>query len=59
MAIWKFWLDVFREIVGLRGGLVVLKLLLNNEKGASPLNFQSNEPFSMFVSTPKALLYYI
>ena len=49
MAMWKFWLNVFGEKVGGRGGLVALKSLSTIKKGSRPLNFQSNEPFFKFL----------
>jgi hypothetical protein len=49
MAISKFWLDVFGEKVGVKGGLVALQSLSTIKKGTSPLNFQSNEPFLKFL----------
>jgi hypothetical protein len=47
MAISKFWLDVFREKVGVRGGLAALESLSTIKKGL--LNFESNEPFLKFL----------
>jgi hypothetical protein len=45
MAISKFWLDVFGEKLGVRGGLIALQSLSTIKKGTSPLNFQSNDSF--------------
>ena len=49
MAISKFWLDVFREMVGVDGVLVAFQLLSTIKKGTSHSNFQLNEPFSKFL----------
>jgi hypothetical protein len=49
MDISKFWLHVFGEIVGVRGGLVALQLLSSIKKSTSPFNFQSSEPFLKFL----------
>ena len=49
MAISKFRLDVFGEIVGVGGGLVALISLSTIKEGTSPLNFQSNETFLEFL----------
>ena len=48
MAISKFWLDAFRGIMGVGGGLGALQSLSTIKKGTSPLNFHSNEPFWSF-----------
>jgi len=45
----KFWLDVLREMVGVRGVLVVLQSISTIKEGNSPFNFQSNELFSKFL----------
>ena len=39
MAILKFWLDVFGEMVGERGGLIVLQSLSAIKQGADPSQF--------------------
>jgi len=49
MAISKFLLYVFGEIMGVGGGLVVLRRLSTIEKGTDPFHFQSNEPFLKFL----------
>jgi hypothetical protein len=49
MVFSKFWLDVFREMVGVVGVLVAFQFLSNMQKGTSHSNFQSNEPFSKFL----------
>ena len=46
MVISKFWLDVFREMVGVEGVLVAFQSLSTIKKGKSHSNFQLNEPFS-------------
>ena len=55
MAISKFWLDKFWELMGMGGGLVTLQPLLINKNGTSPFNFQSNEPFSKFLRQQMAI----
>ena len=49
MAISKFWLDVFWEMVGEEGVLVAFQSLSTTEKGTSHSNFQLNECFSKFL----------
>jgi hypothetical protein len=49
MAILKFWLDVFGEMVGMEGVLAAFQSLWTIKKGTSYSNFQSNEPFSKFL----------
>jgi hypothetical protein len=49
MAISKFLLDVFGEIVGVEGVLVAFQSLSTIKKGTRHSNFLSNEPFSMFL----------
>ena len=49
MAISKFWLDVFGEMVGVEEVLVAFQSLSTIKKGTSHSNFQSNEPFSKFL----------
>ena len=49
MAISKFWLDVFGDMVGVESVLVAFQLLSTIKKGTSHLNFQSNEPFLKFL----------
>jgi hypothetical protein len=46
MAISKFLLDVFGEMVGMEGVVVAFQSLLTN---TSHSNFQSNEPFLKFL----------
>ena len=48
MAIWKFLLDVFREMVGVEGVLVAFQSLSTIKKGTSQFNFLSNKPFLKF-----------
>ena len=48
IAITKFWLDVFGEIVGLGGGLVALQLLSTLIKGNCPFGIPI-ESFSKFM----------
>jgi predicted transcriptional regulator len=50
MAILKFWLDVFGEMVGVEGVLIAFQSLSTIKKGTSPLNFQSNESFAKFLT---------
>ena len=45
MAISKFCLAVFGEMVGVGGGLVAIRSLSTIKKGTDPFNFQSNELF--------------
>jgi hypothetical protein len=49
MAISKFWLDAFGEMVGLEGVLVAFQSISTVKKGTSHFNFQSNEPFLKFL----------
>ena len=49
MAISKFGLDVFWEMVGVEGVLVTFQSLSTIENGTSHSNFQLNEPFSKFL----------
>ena len=49
MAISKFWLDVFGEMVGVEGVLVAFQSLSTIKNDTSHLNFQSNEPFFKFL----------
>jgi hypothetical protein len=49
MAILKFWLDVFWEIVGVEGVLVAFQSLSTIKEGTSHSKFQLNEPFSKFL----------
>jgi hypothetical protein len=49
MAISKFSLDVFGEMVGVDGGLDAFQSLSTVKKGASHFNFESNEPFLKFL----------
>ena len=49
MAISKFWLDAFGEMVGVEGVLVAIQSLSTIKKGTSRSNFQLNEPFSKFL----------
>ena len=49
MAISKFWLDVFGEMVGVEGVLAAFQSLSTIKKGTSHSNFQSNKPFSKFL----------
>ena len=49
MAISKFWLDVFGEMVGVEGVLVTFQSRSTIKKGTSHSNFQSNEHFSKFL----------
>ena len=42
MAILKFWLDVFGELMGLGGGLFALQSLAAIKEGTGTFNFQSN-----------------
>ena len=56
MAIWKFLLDVFREMVGVEGVLVAFQSLLTLKKGTRTVDFQSNEPpFEVYTTTPSIL----
>ena len=55
MAVWKFWLDVFGEMVGVWGGLVILQSFLTIIKDSSPFNFQLNELFSKFLRQQMAI----
>ena len=49
MAISKFLLYAFREMVGVEGVLVAYQSLLTIKKGTSHSNFQLNEPLSKFL----------
>jgi hypothetical protein len=49
MAISKFWLDVFWEMVGVEGVLLAFQSLSTIKKRKSHSNFQLNEPFSKFL----------
>ena len=49
MAISKFRLDVFGEMVGVEGVLVAFQSLSTIKKSTSHSNFQSNELFSKFL----------
>ena len=55
MAISKFWLDVFGEMVGVVGGLVAFQTLSTIKKGTSLFNSQSNELFSKFLRKHMAI----
>jgi hypothetical protein len=48
MAILKFLLDVFGEMVGVEGVLSAFRSLSTIKKGNNHSNFQLNEPFSKF-----------
>ena len=45
MAISKFWLDVFGEILGVKGVLAAFQSLSTIKNGKSHSDFQLNEPF--------------
>jgi hypothetical protein len=49
MAISKFSLDVFQEMVGVEGVLVAFQSLSTIKKGTHQANSQLNEPFSNFL----------
>ena len=55
MAISKFWLPVFEEMMGVGGGLVALQSLSTIKKSTSPFNFQSNELFYKFMRQQMAI----
>ena len=40
---------MFKEKVGVGGGLVALQLFLTNIKGTRPFSFKLNEPFLKFL----------
>jgi len=48
IAVSKFWLDMFGEMVGVGGGLVAHQWFSTIKKGTSPFSFQSNDLFPMF-----------
>jgi hypothetical protein len=56
MYISKIFLDVFGKIVGVRGALVALQLLLTIKKGTSPFNFfWSFYAFNKNITRPQGL----
>ena len=59
MAISKFWLDLFGDIVGVKEGLVALQSLLTIKKASSPFSFKSNELFLMLLQQKKAISKFI
>jgi hypothetical protein len=52
MAVSKFLLDEFEEMVVVRGELVALQLLSTIKKVTSPFSFQSNKHFLKFPRKP-------